>query len=120
MTVPIRSLVGKPDRDVPMSPVLDDGDINITSATSGEQEEESSMVIESTAQFEGERNSHILMNVTHWENRLGYSVLQPLYRTLRVPPGRGWSQQEDRGQARRGNAKRDPRSRRRRLFPALR
>lgn len=62
MTVPIRSLVGKPDRDVPMSPVLDDGDINITSTILSEQEEETSLVIESTAQFEGERNSHVLMN----------------------------------------------------------
>ena len=61
MTVPIRSLVGKPDRDLPMSPVLDDGDINITNTISSEQEEESSLVIESTAQFEGERNSHVLM-----------------------------------------------------------
>ena len=58
MTVPIRSLVGKPDRDVPMSPVLDDGDINIMNTISSDQEEESSLVIESTAQFEGERNPH--------------------------------------------------------------
>jgi len=56
MTVPIRSLVGKPDRDVPMSPVLDDGDINITDTISSEQEEDRSFVIESTAQFEGECN----------------------------------------------------------------
>jgi len=62
MTVPIRSLVGKPDRDVPMSPVLDDGDINITNTISSEKEEESSLVIEGTAQFEGERNSHL-----HWK-----------------------------------------------------
>lgn len=61
MTVPIRSLVGKPDRDMPMSPVLDDGDTNITNTISSEQEEESSLVIESTAQFEGERNSQVLM-----------------------------------------------------------
>lgn len=60
MTVPIRSLVGKPDRDVPMAPVLDDGDINIIDTISSEQEEERSLVIESTAQFEGERNPHLL------------------------------------------------------------
>jgi hypothetical protein len=60
MTVPIRSLVGKPDCDVPMSSVLDDGDINIINTISSEREEESSLVIESTAQFEGERNSHLL------------------------------------------------------------
>lgn len=60
MTVPIRSLVGKPDRDVPMSPVLDDGDINITNTVSSEKEEDRSLVIESTAQFEGEHKCH------HW------------------------------------------------------
>ena len=54
MTVPIRSLVGKPDRDVPMSPLLDDGDVNIINTISSEKEEERSLVIESTAQFEGE------------------------------------------------------------------
>ena len=59
MTVPIRCLVGKPDRDLPMSPVLGDGDINITSTISSEQEEERSLVIESTAQFEGEHNPHL-------------------------------------------------------------
>jgi hypothetical protein len=53
MTVPIVNLVGKSEvGDMPMSPLLDrDGELNV--GASEDREAERTMVVESTALFEG-------------------------------------------------------------------